>query len=49
MKFIKKFIKDGKCGFKTESATANFIKDCQLLDEGVTYSIMHLNKYCIFI
>lgn len=48
-KFIRKSISDGWSGWKTESSTANFFKSCGLVDKDVTYSIVHLSKYCILI
>jgi hypothetical protein len=46
---IRKITSNNKSGFRIESATANFFKDTQLLDEGVTYSIIHMSKYCLLV
>lgn len=46
---IRKIVSRNNIGFRAESATANFFKDSKLLNEGVTYSIIHLSKYCLLV
>ena len=46
---IRKTMARNSIGFRAESSAANFFKDSKLLKEGVTYSIIHLSKYCLLV